>query len=78
LKMTLAEADRQNKMIDRETALTTLAATSQVNMDKINKDFALGKYKSDWDIKAFYEELELKKQESLTANYGLSADGGKG
>lgn len=78
LKLTLAEADRQSKMIERETELTKLAATGQIKMDENDKRFKIDKYKADWDIKAFYEELEVKKQEGLTANYGLEADGGKG
>jgi hypothetical protein len=78
LKLTLAEAERQGKMVDRETELTKLAANSQISMEKINKDFALGKYGADWNIKAFYEELDFKEKEGLTANYGLEAESGKG
>ena len=74
LKLTLAEADRQNKLIERETTLTLAAASGQIAMDKNTKDFQLGEFDAKWNIRAFYEEMKLKKEETLTANYGLEAD----
>lgn len=74
LALTLAEAERQNKMIERDTAMTQMAATGQIAMDKNAKDFQLDSFKTKWDIRAFYEEMKIKKEESLTANYGLESD----
>ena len=74
LKLTLAEAERQNKLIERETTLTLAAASGQVAMDKNEKDFTLGKYNADWNIRAFYEEMKIKKEEGETANYGLEGE----
>jgi hypothetical protein len=78
LKLTLAEAERQNTLLEQQTAMTKMAAEGQIKMDKADKDFMLGKFSKEWDIKAFYEEMEFKKQEGMTANYGLEADGDKG
>jgi hypothetical protein len=74
LKLTLAEADRQNKLIERETTMTLAAASGQVAMDKNAKDFQLGEFNAKWNIRSFYEEMKIKKEEDLTANYGLEAD----
>ena len=70
-RMTIAENDRQIAMIEREVKLTELAATNQLNMEKMRSDFGIKKYQVDWSIKSFYEEMKLKKEEGLEANYGL-------
>jgi hypothetical protein len=74
LKLTLAEAERQIAMIENQTAMTKLAAEGQIKMDENDKKFMLERFKTEWDIKAFYEEMKLKKEENLTANYGLEAE----
>ena len=74
IKMAEAEAQRQVALINREVELTKLAAGKEVNLEKIRGENSIKKYEADWNIKAFYEELKLKKQEGETANYGLEAD----
>jgi hypothetical protein len=71
LKLTLAEAERQSRLVERDTELTKLAALGQITMDKNSKEYELGKYSKDWDIRAFYEEMKIKKEEGETANFGL-------
>jgi len=72
--LALMEGQRQLALIDREVKLTQIAATGQVDMEKMRSDAGIKKYSLDWNIKAFYEELAQKQREGQTANYGLEAE----
>ena len=71
-RMTILEAERQNKLIERETRLTEIAANNELSLEKVRNDFGIKKYNADWNIKKFYEELEVKKTMGEKANLGLS------
>lgn len=71
VKMTILEGERQIALIHREVEMTKMAAEGQLNMEKIRVDSGITKYKVDWDIKKFYEELLVKERMGETANYGL-------
>lgn len=73
LKMTLLEGERQIALIMREVELTKLSVETQVDLESKRQASGIEKYKIDWSIKAFYEELKQKKEEGETANYGLEA-----
>ncbi len=73
LKMTLAEAERQNTMINNQAEMFRFASTSEMDMTKFFEGQKLEKFDTDWKIKAFYEELAQKRAEGDTANYGLEA-----
>jgi hypothetical protein len=73
MKMTELEAQRQIAMINREVELIKGAATAEFNFEKLRSETGLKKYETDWNIKAFYEELAEKRREGDTANYGLEA-----
>ena len=72
--MAIAEAQRQNALISRDTEIMKMAAQQELSMAQLQKDFALGKYQTDWDIKKFYEELAVKREMGETANYGLGEE----
>lgn len=65
------ESMRQAKLIDREIALTKIAAEQNKTLAQIQKDFDLGSIKVDWDRERFYREIGIKAAEGITANYGL-------
>lgn len=72
--MAIAEADRQKILIQRDVEIMKLAASQELELERLQKDFALGKYNTDWDIKKFYEELAVKEKMGETANYGLGEE----
>lgn len=74
IKMAVVEGERQTALINREVELTKTAADSQVKLEDIRQKAGIEKYKTDWNIKAFYEELAEKRREGQTANYGLEAE----
>jgi hypothetical protein len=73
-KMAVVEGQRQIALIGREIELTKIAAEGQLSMEQVRQSTGVAKYAVDWDIKKFYEELEVKKTMGETANYGLGED----
>lgn len=65
------ESMRQAKLVDREIALTKIAAEQQKTLEQIQKDYDLHSIKVDWDREKFYREIGIKAQQGETANYGL-------
>ena len=74
LKMTLMEGERQNNLITAQVEMNKFIATSEQDMTKFTQGNQLEQFKTNWSIKAFYEELAQKEKEGDTANYGLEAD----
>lgn len=72
--MTIAENDRQRDLIQRDIQVFKIISDQEVSLDKAQKDFSLGKYNTNWDIKKFYEEMAIKEKMGETANYGLGED----
>ncbi len=68
------EGKRQVALIEREVKLTQLAVQERVDIAKIQKNNNIERAKLDWNVRAYYEELKLKKEDGETANYGLEAE----
>lgn len=73
-EMMQQEGQRQIALINREVELTKIASNTEVNLEKVRSENKIKKYQTDWSIKAFYEELNEKKRQGETANYGLEAE----
>jgi len=73
IKMATLEGERQIALINREVELTKISADTQKTMEEIRSKAGIEKYKTDWNIKAFYEEAAIKAAEGDTANFGLEA-----
>lgn len=74
LQLALAEGERQKAMINNQTELVKFAASSDMEMEKFQQEMGQKRFDTQWNIKAFYEELKQKKEEGEKANYGLEAD----
>lgn len=75
-KLSELESNERIAQMNSEVEMTKLAVASEGKLKEIMAKADIEKYKTDVNIKQFYEELAIKKAEGETANYGLEATPG--